>query len=26
MNERIEQLEQDLASVRGSASTVEYGQ
>ena len=26
MNERIEQLEQDLAAVRGSASTVEYGQ
>ena len=26
MNERIEQLEQDLASVRGSASTAEHGQ
>ena len=26
MNERIEQLEQDLASVRDSAPTVEYGQ
>ena len=26
MNERIEQLEQDLASVRGSASTEEHGQ
>jgi len=26
MNERIEQLEQDLASVRDSASTAEHGQ
>ena len=26
MNERIEQLEQDLASVRGSALTAEHGQ
>ena len=26
MNERIEQLEQELASVRGSASTAEHGQ